>query len=70
MERGTCIKGLFWPPLELKTENYFSQSVKFRHLFKFYRCYGDKNGRQNRHKIAKLPFLTIFKAFRDRIVKN
>ena len=23
-ERGTCIKGLFWPPLEPKTENYFS----------------------------------------------
>ena len=23
-ERGTCIKGLFWPPLESKTENCFS----------------------------------------------
>ena len=22
-ERGTCIKGLFWPPLEPKTENCF-----------------------------------------------
>ena len=24
LERGTCIKGLFWPPLEPKTENCFS----------------------------------------------
>ena len=24
-ERGTCIKGLFWPPLESKIENCFSQ---------------------------------------------
>ena len=24
-ERGTCIKGLLWPPLEPKTENCFSQ---------------------------------------------
>ena len=24
-ERGTCIKGLIWPPLEPKTENCFSQ---------------------------------------------
>ena len=23
-KRGMCIKGLFWPPLELKTENRFS----------------------------------------------
>ena len=23
-ERGTCIKGLFWPPLEPKTESCFS----------------------------------------------
>ena len=23
-ERGTCIKGAFWPPLETKTENCFS----------------------------------------------
>ena len=23
-ERGTCIKGLFWPFMELKTENCFS----------------------------------------------
>ena len=23
-QRGTCIKGLFWPPLEPKTESYFS----------------------------------------------
>ena len=24
IQRGTCIKGLIWPPLELKTENCFS----------------------------------------------
>ena len=23
-QRGTCIKGLFWPPIEPKTENCFS----------------------------------------------
>ena len=23
-ERGTCIKGQIWPPLEQKTENFFS----------------------------------------------
>ena len=23
-QRGTCIKGLFWPPLEPKTESFFS----------------------------------------------
>ena len=26
MQRGTCIKGLIWPPLELKIENCFSQN--------------------------------------------
>ena len=25
-ERGMCIMGLIWPPLELKTENCFSQN--------------------------------------------
>ena len=25
LQRGTCIKGLIWPPLEPKTENCFSQ---------------------------------------------
>ena len=24
-KRGMCIEGLFWPPLESKTENCFSQ---------------------------------------------
>ena len=24
MQRGTCIKGLFWPPLKPKIENCFS----------------------------------------------
>ena len=48
-------------PLELITENCFSPipfdwfirrktELKFRHLFKLYRCYGSKNGRQNRLK--------------------
>ena len=23
-QRGTCIKGLIWPPLEIKSESYFS----------------------------------------------
>ena len=27
-ERGACIKGLFWPPLESSTENCFS-SISF-----------------------------------------
>ena len=56
LERGMCIKGLFSPPLEQKTENCFSpisfdwfirritEVSNFRHLFKFYRCYGNKNG--------------------------
>ena len=62
-QRGMCIKGLFKPPLEPKNWkllfiNIFwlvykknIWSVKFRHLFKFYHCYGNKNGRQNRLKI-------------------
>ena len=25
VQKGMCIKGLNWPPLELKTENCFSQ---------------------------------------------
>ena len=47
-ERGTCIMGLFWPPLEPRTENCFSPisfdwfirrltvSKNLRHFFKFY----------------------------------
>ena len=41
-------------------------SVKFRHLFKIYHCYGNKNGQQNRLKTEKLAFWTKFKAFGDR----
>ena len=77
-----CIKELIWPPFEPKTENCFSQIYfvwfirimtevqNLWHLFKSYCCFGNKNGRQNRHKIEKLPFLTKFKAFRDKIFKN
>ena len=45
LQRGTCIKGLFWPLLEPNTESCFSPissylkkspSVKFWHLFIFY----------------------------------
>ena len=80
-ERGTCIKGLLWPPLEPKIENCFHKFLliglleewlkcKISHLFKSYRCFGNKNGRQNRLKIEKLSFLAKFNAFRDRIFKN
>ena len=63
VQRGTCIKGLFWPPLEPKTESCFSLISSYwfirriAHLFYFYRllwCY--QNGRQNRLKIEKLSF--------------
>ena len=79
---GTCIKGLFWPSLEPKTENCFSpisfdwfirritEVEKIRHLLKLKHCYGNKNGRQNRLKTEKLPFWTKFKAFADRVFKN
>ena len=36
-------------------------SLKFRHLLKFYCCYGNKNDPQSRLKIEKLPFWTKFK---------
>ena len=32
-------------------------------IFYFYRCYGNKNGRQNRLRIEKLSFSAKFKAF-------
>ena len=68
LERGTCIKGLFWPPLEPKTEsclspilsNWFirriAQALNSGIYFTFTSCYGYQNGRQNRLKIEKLPF--------------
>ena len=34
--------------------------IQYWHLFYFYRCYGNKNGHQNRLKIGKLPFWTRF----------
>ena len=64
---GTCIKGLFWPPLEPETESCFSpissywfirriaQVNKSGIYFTFTGCYGYQNGRQNRLKIEKLP---------------
>ena len=45
-------------------------SVKFWHLFYFFRCYGNKNGRQNRLKIEKLSFWSKFKSFSDPFFKN
>ena len=40
-------------------------SVKFWHLYYFYRCYGNKNGQQNMLKIEKMPFQAKFKTFGD-----
>ena len=80
-EKGTCIKGLFWPPLEPKTKKCFSpisfdwfirritEAKNFGIYFKFYRCYGNKNARQNRLKTEKMPFRTKFKAFGDQFFK-
>ena len=60
---AVCIKGLFWSPYEVEKQNLFftnffflvyqnnSTSVKVWYKFYFYRCYGSKNGRQNRLKI-------------------
>ena len=65
-ERGMCIKGLFWPPLEPKTESCFSQISSYWSIrriaqvlnsgiyFTFTGCYGNQNGQQNRLKIEKL----------------
>ena len=39
------------------------KSHALAHLFKFYRCYGNKNGGQNRLLTEKLPFWTKFKVF-------
>ena len=67
-QRGTCIKGLFWPPLEPKTESCFSpissywcirriaQVLNSGIYFTFTGCYGNQNGRQNRLNIEKLSF--------------
>ena len=32
IERGTCIKGLFWPPLEPKIESCFSPISSYRFI--------------------------------------
>ena len=69
------VKGLIWPPLEQNTECCFSPissdwfiidnpNAKFWHLFHFYRCYGNTNGRQNKLKIEKSPFWTTFEVGR------
>ena len=55
-ERGMCIKGLFWPPLEQKTENGFSPISSYWFIrriaqvlysgiyFTLTGCYGNQNG--------------------------
>ena len=80
-QRGTCIKGLIWAPLEQKTESYFSSISSYWFIsrmarvensgiyLKFNACYGNKNGRQNRPKIEKLPFWAKIKAFSDRFLR-
>ena len=45
-------------------------SVKIGHLFKFQRCYGNKNGEQSRLRIEKLPFWTKFTALEDLLFKS
>ena len=67
-QRGACIKGVFWPPLEPKPESCFSpissywfvrrkaQVKKSSIYFTFIGCYGNQNGQQNRLKIEKLSF--------------
>ena len=48
------------------TVDYFHDPrVQIWHLFKYQRCYGNKNGRQNWPKIEKLSFWTKFKALED-----
>ena len=81
-QRGSCIKGQIWPPLEQNTESWFSpispnwfnrrivQVSNSGICFTFFRCYGNKNGRQNWRQIEKLSILAKFKAFSDRFFKN
>ena len=68
-QRGTCIKGVTWSLWSQKLKIAFhkflllayeknNSSVKFRHLFKFNRCYGNKYVRQNMLKTEILRFLT------------
>ena len=40
-------------------------SVKIWHLYNFNRCYGNKNGQQNRPEIEILSFWIKFKALED-----
>ena len=59
-KRGSSIKGLFWPPLEPKTESCFSPISSYWFIrriaqvknsgiyFTFTGCYGYQNSRQNR----------------------
>ena len=76
-----CIKGLFWPPLEPKTESCFSPISSYWFIriaqvknsgfyFTFTCCYGNQKSRQNRLKIEKLPFYAKIEAFGDRFFKN
>ena len=76
------MNGQIWPPLEPKAESCFSpfspfssdwfirkivQVSKIWHLLNFYCSYGNKNGRQNRLKLEKLPLRTKFNALGDRL---
>ena len=71
--RITILKFFIWGGRSSDKRSVYlknNQSVKFWHLFYFYPCCRNKNGRQNRHKIEKWPFWTKFKAFGDRLFKN
>ena len=77
--RARRIKGQIWPPSGAKNwkllfTNFIqlvylknSQSVKFWHLFYFYRCYGNKNGWQNRLNI-EITILGKIKGYGDRFL--
>ena len=68
---ATCINELNRHPLKAKTESgsspflfliglleeWSKPSVEPLYLFNLYRCYGNKNCRQNRLKIEKIAFL-------------
>ena len=80
--RAICIKGLIWPPLEPKTASCFSpissdwfieritSSVKFWHLFNFYRYYASKKGLQNRLKNENCLFGPNLRLWETDFCKN
>ena len=76
-----ALRGYFGPLQEPKLKNVYSPisfdwfirrltEVKFRHLFKFYRCYGNKNGRQKRLKTEKLPFGPNLRLLKTDFLRN